>query len=100
VTSLSVALDLSAAVARSPMKAWAACASREADKPGRDQLRVGVDGGPCPDVASLRGSGLGGRDVLGLSVTECPRLIHLEGACTAGCGALVLVFGEGVARRH
>ena len=60
------------------MKYCAASASRRADQPGRDQLGVGVDRSPRPDVASLRRSGLGPRDVLLLAMDEGPDFIDLH----------------------
>ena len=48
-----------------------------ADVPGHDELRVGIEPNPRPNVASAFGSGFRGRHVLLLGVAKCPRLIDL-----------------------
>ena len=49
-----------------------------AHEPRRDQLRVGVDGGPRPHVAVAEHVGLVGGDVLLLGVAERPNLVALD----------------------
>ena len=49
-----------------------------ANRPRHHQLRVGVDRGPGPTIASIRRSGFGSPNVLGLAVDETPNFIALN----------------------
>jgi len=47
---------------------------------GDNQLRVGIDGGPHPNIASAFRSGLRRRDILRLGMAERPNLVALDAA--------------------
>ena len=60
------------------MRAIADCARTVADEIGDNELGVGVDRGPRPDVASAFGAAFGSGDVLLLGVAEGPNFIALD----------------------
>jgi hypothetical protein len=67
-----------------------------AKQPANDQLGIGADRGPCPKIASGRGSGFGALHVVILGVNERPDFIHLDALAGQLAERLVLIGSAGV----
>ena len=67
-----------------------------AKQPANDQLGIGAECGPCPNVASGRGRGLGVLHVVILGVNEAPDFIHLDPLAGQIAQRLVLIGRAGM----
>ena len=78
-----------------PLGAFAVPAT---DEPRRDKLRIGVERGPRPGVASTVRRRLGRCDVLLFGVGEAPNLVDLDALGGEVAGVLVMVRGASLPR--